>query len=368
MSERRRLEGSLWSGMNLLAWCRLLLRNRCAVTPRRIPTVLSITALALLNTILGWVQNLQYGRRVRRVDVPDDPIFIIGHWRSGTTMLHELMALDEQNRCPTTYESLAPNGFLVSEAFVRRWLRSMFPRKRPFDNMRVGLDRPQEDEIALCNLGLPSPFLTVAFPNRPPQDPKYVDLDELSPRELRRWKATLRRFYQSILFKRGGRLVSKSPQNTFRVKILVDMFPRAKFVHIVRNPYSVFPSTVHFWTTMYNMYGLQQPDFRSLDKDVYETLTAMYRKLQATQPLVNDKRFIELKYEQLVNDPVETMKTLYEQLELNNFQAVRPAFEQYAARSQKYKTNQYELTEEAREEISRNWQTFFERYGYSRGS
>ena len=119
MKRLRWFEGSLWSGMQLGAWLRLLARNHFAVSPRRIPRALAITGLATLNSALGWWQRVRYARRLRQVSVPDDPIFIIGHWRTGTTMLHELFALDRRNRCPTTYESLSPNHFLVSEPLAR---------------------------------------------------------------------------------------------------------------------------------------------------------------------------------------------------------------------------------------------------------
>ena len=41
--------------------------------------------------------------------------------------------------------------------------------------MAAGWDRPQEDEFALCNMGVRSPYLTIAFPNHPPQDQDYLD-------------------------------------------------------------------------------------------------------------------------------------------------------------------------------------------------
>ena len=179
-----------------------------------------ITLAAAGNSLLRGVQALAYGRRVRRIVVPEDPIFIIGHWRTGTTMLHELLALDPRHRCPSTYESLAPNHFLLSERFVRRFARFLLPRTRPFDNMRMSFDRPQEDEAALALRGIPSPFLTVAFPRRPPQHPEYVDLERLSPRQLAAWQSGMRRFLQLLLFRRPGRLVLKSPQHTNRLRVL----------------------------------------------------------------------------------------------------------------------------------------------------
>ena len=171
-------------GIELFAWARLLYRNRFAVSLSKLPLVALITAVAAMNTCLRWLETLWYGSAVRKVEIEDDPIFVIGHWRTGTTMLHELLALDPQHRCPSTYESLSPNHFLLSERLVRRFAWWMLPRTRPFDNMRMSFDRPQEDEAALCLRGQPSPFLTVAFPKRPVQDPQYISLDDLSPRQL----------------------------------------------------------------------------------------------------------------------------------------------------------------------------------------
>jgi hypothetical protein len=364
MKRLRWFEGSLWSGMQLGAWLRLLARNHFAVSPRRIPRALAITGLATLNSGLGWWQRVRYARRLRQVSVPDDPLFIIGHWRTGTTMLHELFALDWRNRCPTTYESLSPNHFLVSEPLARRWLRFVIPRKRPFDEVKLGFDRPQEDEVALCNLGSPSPFLTVAFPNRPPQYPDYVDLEQLDARQLQRWQATMHRFLRSLLVRRAGRLVLKSPQHTFRVKTLVKMFPRARFVHIVRDPYVVFPSTVHFWRVMYESYGLQRPRLDTLNQQVFETFRAMHDKLEATRSLIDPARLVELRYEDLVADPVGQMSNLYSQLELGDFSVVRPAIEDYTARSRRYRTNEYEVSEEMRGQITQEWKRFIEKYDY----
>ncbi|MDZ4659694.1 MAG: sulfotransferase [Bythopirellula sp.] len=361
---RSPFEASLWMGMDFFAWARLLGRNRFAIQWAKLPLAFFITIVAIGNTILRWLQTLWFGRRVRAVVVPDDPIFIIGHWRTGTTMLHELMSLDPRLRCPTTYECLSPNHFLLSEQVVRRFFRFVLPRKRPFDNVRMGFDRPQEDEAALCLRGQPSPFLTVAFPGRPPMDAAYIDLECLSPPQLARWKSRLLRFLQLLLFKRPGRLVLKSPQHTFRLKVLVEMFPRAKFIHIVRDPYVVYPSTIHFWRTMYETYGLQRFDPNTLREYVFKTFEQMHAKLTATRPLIDAANFYELRYEELSRDPVGQMEALYKFLELGDFDAIRRAVEQYAEQSKHYQTNDYPLDAPTRDEIARRWADYFEQYGY----
>ena len=219
---------------------------------------------------------------------------------------------------------------------------------------------------ALCLRGQPSPFLTVAFPKRPGMDPDYIDLEGLSPPQLARWKSKLLRFLQLLLFKRPGRLVLKSPQHTFRLKVLNDMFPRAKFIHIVRDPYVVYPSTVHFWRTMYETYGLQRFDLGALREYVFSTFEQMHAKLEATRSLIHTGQFYELRYEDLSSDPVEQMEALYEFLELGDFDVVRPAVERFAERSKRYRTNHYPLDARTRDEIARRWTDYFEKYGYEK--
>ena len=41
---------------------------------------------------LAWFQSWLFARRLQTAELPDDPIVVIGHWRSGTTYLHQLLA------------------------------------------------------------------------------------------------------------------------------------------------------------------------------------------------------------------------------------------------------------------------------------
>ncbi|MGI9429064.1 MAG: sulfotransferase family protein [Bythopirellula sp.] len=363
-SKTSRSNASLWLGIDCFAWVRLLAGNRCAVELTKLPQVLLISVVSVFNTCLRWVETLCYGAAVRKIELPDDPVFIIGHWRTGTTMLHELMALDPRNRCPSTFESLSPNHFLLSERFVRKLAWWILPRTRPFDNMRMSFDRPQEDEAALALRGQPSPFLTVAFPSRAVQNSDYITLEELSPRELSAWKARFARYLRLLLFKRSGRLVLKAPQHTFRLPVLNEMFPKAKFVYLVRDPYAVFPSTVHFWSTMYEVYGLQSFREQDVRDHVLSNFEQMHTRLEATRGQVSPDRFLELKYEQLTEDPVELMGRLYDFLGESDFESVRPEIEKYAQRSRRYQTNAYALTAEDLEAIGNRWAPYIETHGY----
>jgi hypothetical protein len=358
-------EASLWLGIDLFTWIRLVARNGCAIRPGKIPEAGVITLAAAGNSALRAVQAARYGRQVRAVAVPDDPVFIIGHWRTGTTMLHELLALDPRLRAPSTYESLSPNHFLLTASLARRFGRILLPRTRPFDNMRMSYDRPQEDEAALALRGVPSPFLSAVFPRRAPQHPSYVDLDDLTPRQLAAWQAGFRQFLQLLLFRRGGQLILKSPQHTNRLPTLLKTFPRARFIHIVRDPYVVFPSTLHFWRTMHERYGLQRSDAARLREQVFADFAHMHERLEVARPLIPADRFYELHYERLAADPLVEVEKIYAALNLGDFAPARDAVAQYAERSRRYKTNEYTLDDATREEIARRWAPYIKQHGYS---
>jgi hypothetical protein len=354
----------MWQGCNFSAWLGLLVRNRFAVYPAYLYIAVIVTFVSVWHTFLHLVQEAVYGRRVRRTRLAAPPIFVLGHWRTGTTLLHELLIQDERHGYPTTYECLEPNHFLLTEAFLTRWLWFLVPRHRPMDNMAAGFERPQEDEFALCMLGENSPYLTIAFPNRPPQGEDFLDLENISPVALRSWQRTFLRFLQQLTFKTPRRLVLKSPPHSCRLKVLSKMFPEALFIHIVRDPYVVFPSTVNLWMSLYRTHGLQTPTFAGLEEHVYATGLRLYDRLEETRSLIAPGRFYELRYEDLVRDPEAQLQALYKHFGLGGFEEMRPRLRRYLASVAGYETNRYPLTPEKRAEISQRWGSIIERYGY----
>src|SRR5436305_361445 len=172
----------IWEGCDFFAWLRLLVRHRFAVHPSCWYIAVIVSIVSFSHTVLRIVQTLRYGERIARTPIPKAPVFIIGHWRTGTTLLHEFLILDERHTYPNTYECLDPNHFLLTEELFTRWLHFLMPSRRPMDNMAAGWSRPQEDEFALCMLGQPSPYLAIAFPNHGPDYSEYLDLQGVPAR------------------------------------------------------------------------------------------------------------------------------------------------------------------------------------------
>ena len=354
----------IWEGCDFFAWMRLLWRNRFAVGLPYVYIAVIITFVSACHSVLRLIQEALYGPAVRRTPIREPPLFILGHWRTGTTLLHELLILDERHSFPTTYECLEPNHFLLTEGLLTRWLPFLMPSRRPMDNMAAGWDRPQEDEFALCMMGQPSPYLTIAFPNHPPQDQEAFDLDGLPPPARDAWKRAFMRFLRTLTFRDPRRLVLKSPTHTCRIRTLLELFPDARFIHIVRDPFVVFPSTVNLWKTLYETHGLQKPTFAGLEEHVFTTFLRLHAALDEGRRLLDREHFYELRYEDLVADPVAQMRALYEHFHLGGFEEYLPHLERYLASVKGYETNRYTLTPEQRAEITRRWGEVIRRQGY----
>ena len=293
---------------------------------------------------------------------------MLGHWRSGTTLLHELLILDPRHTFPTTYECFEPNHFLWTEWFVAPLTRWILPKTRPMDNMATGWEKPQEDEFALCNMGVPSPYLAWAFPNHGPVHDEYLDLVTLPPAERERWKRAWREFVLRVASVRGGRIVLKSPTHTARVRTILEVFPEAKFVHIVRDPIVLYASTVRLWKSLSQAEGMQTGSNGEWDWNehhVLDTFVRMYERFEQDRKLIPAGNLVDVRYEDLVRDQPGVMRRLYSELDLGDFSPVHSAIADYARQKRDYKTNRHIISPETAERVRRRWAPYFERYGYA---
>jgi hypothetical protein len=241
----------------------------------------------------------------------------------------------------------------------------MLPKQRPQDNVPTGWFRPQEDEFALLNLGLPSPYLRMAFPNRPAVDMEYLDSEQLSAADRESWLDGLEEFIRVVSCRDPGKpVVLKSPPHLGRIEALAERFPGARFIHIIRDPYSVFPSTQRLWRSLDMVQGLQSPAHRDLDEYVLSCLEKMYAAFQRQRPNLPDGSICDLLYEDLVADPLGEVLRIYEQLGLGEIEPARRDLEQYVESQRDFKVNRHQIQEHDRLQVKNRWGEFFECYGY----
>ena len=330
--------------------------------------VLGLLPTSVFNSSMSVLQRLRYQRKIEMTKIEEPPIFIIGHWRSGTTYLHELMTLDDRLGFPSTYDCFAPYHFLVTSQILPWLLRFLLPKKRPMDNVAVGLDRPQEDEFALCAMGAPSPYYRMAFPNSQMRYLEFLNMEEVDEQSLRRFRSSLDYFVRALTLAQQKRLIMKSPLHTCRIALLAEMFPGARFVHMTRDPYAIFASTRRLWSTLDATQGFQPARKGGLDEYIFECLPLMYQQFERQRAGFSASTICQLRYEDLVRDPVREVARLYPKLELGHFENVRPQLLKYLEQEKDYQPNRHHLEPEIKKEIGRRWADYFERYDYQRES
>jgi hypothetical protein len=353
-------------GITLGDWLKLLANNGFRVDPPYWMRAALITAGSVQNSLFRVWERWRYDAAIRATQ-PQPPLFILGIWRSGTTHLHNLLARDPRLAYPDFFEVFYPHTFLSTGWLNRPLLSRFIPERRPQDNVRMAIDEPQEDEFALNCLTQLSFVLLWTLPRHEKRYEKYLTFREASPDEIARWLAALQWFVQKLAYAKGNRpLVLKSPAHTGRVRLLLEAFPEARFLHIRRNPYEVFRSSLHSARSAIPWWTLQRPDLSGLEETTLQQYEEIYDAYFADRGLIPPGRLHEIAYEDLAANPLPTLRTAYEALKLPDFAVAEPSIGAYLATIQGYERNRFaEVESPWKDAIAVRWRRFFDAWGYA---
>lgn len=352
------------AGITLGDWLTLLRENRFSIDPGYLARAVAITLAAVPNSAFRWMEELRFRSKWKDVSV-EPPVFVLGHWRSGTTHLHYLLGLDDRFACPQLYQVHYPHTFLTTERRFSGPTAFLLPRHRPYDNVKLDLNVPDEDEFAMCVSGFITPYLAGVFPRRAEHYDRFLTFRNASPQAVARWKSSLREFLQKLTLKYGKRLIIKSPPHTCRIKLLLEMFPEARFIHIHRNPIAVFQSFVHTYETGLPFGRLQRTDQLDWTGRLIRQYRELYEAFFEERGLIRADRFHEIGFEELEKDPVGEMRKLYEALALPEFARIEPVLRTYLDTQSDYRKNQFgEIDPAVRGRIVSEWRRCFDEWGY----
>lgn len=207
--------------------------------------------------------------RVSQAPALAPPLFIVGPWRSGTTVMHELLTAATGWPTPLTWQCMNASAFQLLPA-PRQDVRIA----RPMDGLEISALSPQEDEFALLTLGVDSAYRGFLMPERLPElhhtlDPAYWHTHEAT------WLPRFERFMAGVLAtggQPGQRLILKSPNHSFRLPTLLRRFPEAQVVWMVRDAATVFHSNRKMWQSMFAEHRLTPGAGDGLDAFLGEAL------------------------------------------------------------------------------------------------
>lgn len=291
-----------------------------------------------------------------------DAVVVLGYWRSGTTLLHELLCLDTRYSYPTTHACMNPHHFLSSEAAALA--KQGVTAQRPMDEMEVRPSSPQEDEFALLSLGARSPYEALIVPRILPEALRLIDPQDLSSVEEQQWRDVFVRFLSGVSVRGGGKpLILKSPTHGARVSTLREVLSDARYVLIVRDPVTNFESVVRMWRKMFETYAMAPIQ---TDDEIREAVLAdrprFEAKLADGTSALPDNRFASVTYESLVADPLTTIERLYRKLELGDFESVRGILANELHRRSGYQAKAKLPDQKWSERIKRDWASLIARH------
>jgi hypothetical protein len=318
-----------------------------------------ITIWAVVNAVCLQIDRLLFPG-CRRVAI-ENPVFIIGNARSGTTLFHRLLCGDEQRFIYfRTWEILFPS--LLQKKILRglaAGLQRLLPRsfdrlvaweERQLTSLKqqhpIGITKAEEDEFLLL-MPFASASLTLLFP--------YLEeLEELVTFDWRPAPVRKRimRFYREcvsrqLCFHGGDRaLLSKNPSFVMKIRSLLEEFPDAKFVYLIRNPFETIPSLLKLIRTIWQGLGIDSDHVERTTRELANGCLRDYRYAIETLSQLPDDRYAIVAYDDLVADPKATVEKVYDRLDLS----ISPAFEQRLAaersRQKRYQSsNVYSLAE-----------------------
>jgi hypothetical protein len=275
----------LWGGSGLVAWVR-----EGGIPPR--PSPLLACGRAKAFDLSRWLQE----RLPPLPPMPDNPVFILGMWRSGTTLAHEMLAALDGSTTPHSWECFRPST-----------LRLLAPPRlapgiaRPMDDAVISASSPQEDEFALLLLGENSLYRGFLDPRRLPELQAL-----LAPVDDDRWLPAFETFMRGVQATRPGRLIIKSPNHLFRIVSIARRYPRAAFLVTLRHPSTIYWSNVRMWQAMTRLYGHWPAPDGVIEGFVIAAMNAAALHLDTLRKLKEQGVFVATcRFEALVVNPVK---------------------------------------------------------------
>jgi hypothetical protein len=236
------------------------------------------------------------------------------------------------------------------------------------DNLEMEAELPYEEEYAVANLCPYSFYHAWYFPkNIDYSFDKYVLFKDVDRKIIDSWKETYTYFLKKISYKYNGKpIMLKSLVNTAKIKILLEMFPDAKFIHIYRHPYNVYMSTWKLYNSILPIFSFQQIDKNKLDRSILDIYKKLYKKYFEDKHLILENNLIEIKYEDFIKEPLKTVETIYSKLGINSFEKAKPAFEEYIKKHENYKRNHYKIDDKIKEKVYKEWGFVFKEFRYNK--
>lgn len=347
--------------------CRLLFKEK-NIKADAVPQFIAAFGMSTLMALPTVIESAITKSKIKNETVKS-PLFIMGHWRSGTTLVQYILSKDKNFGNFDPVFNSAINYYNVLGWFFRPLVQGELSPTRPQDNMRFAMDLPLEEYMSYAKIEADGVYSVNCFPQSFTRYLDHTYWQDLPAKKA----AVMKKKYDNMLRKCSvvndhKRLLLKSPDNTGRIKVLHEMYPDAKFINIYRNPYTVIRSTLHMYDSVTDLWTMQKvPSKEQMEDWVIDNFKRMYENFFAYTATLSPDEYYEIRFEDFEKDPFPYLKEAYERLDLGNYEAAKAGFEEYWKAESNYKKNSFEYPEHLKKKIEDKLGFYFEHYGYEKG-
>ncbi|HJO92513.1 MAG TPA: sulfotransferase [Victivallales bacterium] len=353
-------------GIKFDQWINTLKNNKFSIDLPYIPRAIATTNYSIYNSLCSFIEHVKFGKQIAKVK-HSPPVFILGHWRSGTTLLQNMLSVDKQLVTPTTLQVFQPNSFLLNKNLtIKLFGKFLSNTTRPMDNLAANFTDPLEDEFALCSMTGMSIYMGWAFGKNRDEFEKYLTFNDIDNRQINIWINALQTFVKKIVFNDTNRIpLLKSPPHTGKIKYLLEAFPNAKFIKIHRHPFDVFKSTKNMLIKVAPWMQLQHFKEDGLDDLIVNRYKTLHKAFFEQKSLIPENNYCEISYKNITQKPLETINKIYTSLNISNFDNFKPELNNYLTSIESYKKNVYsDLACDIKKRLKKEWAETFRIWNY----
>ena len=342
------------------------------VVPEKSTKFILTQCICRLLSLFVPLQERKYQRLLANMPLKHDPLFILGHWRSGTTFVHNIFAQDSRFGYTTTYQTVFPHHMMAMQWMLKPLMKMLMPSHRPTDKIELHPDLPQEEEFALLNTCPVSYYLFWFFPQYMKEYcDRFLTMKSATEEEIDDFKDKFMKVVKVSMWNtrfnvKDAQYLSKNPPHTGKVKTLVEMFPNAKFIYLIRNPYTVFESSRSFFTQTIAPLQLNTITQDEMEQNILYGYRELYDIYQEKKKFIPEGNLVEVKFEDYEKNPLEITERIYRQLNIPGWDEARSAIEAYVGNKKGYQKNSYRYDSRTVGMVNEAWGDILDAWGYER--
>lgn len=340
------------------------------ISTRRLKNTPPWVIKAILFEPLRWIELALYNQKISKHRIQKHPLFILGYYRSGTSYLHQCLVQDNRFGYHTNFQMVLPEIMLCAEKALLPVFESfcrLFNLTDSVHRVPLSFRFPAEEDATMTTYfeprGAQWGYFFPKMMNE--QFEKYVLFKNISASEKEAWMYSFIFLLKKIsLANHQKQLVLKSPPHTARIKLLLSIFPNAKFIFIHRNPYQVYASNKRFWQIIQKVYALQGTESVDVNSIILDTYSQMMQCYLQEKVLVPPAQLTELAYDDFVQKPVECLKNVYAALHLDDFAYCEEHMKSFTGRQKQFVQINHGLPACERSSVSEKLEPFIRHWNY----